>query len=58
MYRGDEIFSVTSEVRFYSTCFAGRKKGIFCETVINVWASCADLSAAVTARRNIVYIKF
>ena len=53
LYHVDEIFCVTSEVRFYSVCFAGRKKGILCETVINVWASCAVLSAAVTARREL-----
>ena len=48
-YHVDEIFCVTSEVRFYCACFAGRKKGILCETVVNVWASSSVLSAAVTA---------
>ena len=47
LYQVDEIFSVTNEVRFYSACFAGRKKGILRDTVINVWASSPVLSAAV-----------
>ena len=28
LYQVPEIFGVTNEVRFYSACFAGRKKGL------------------------------